>query len=368
MSSLPSTFSPLVPDCPLSAGVQYNRVLAVEHALLAGTTNAAELVCIRVLGQCLLQTESLAGLVHLENAIRSCSRQEQLLALGKFLSKYLAKCPTPASTESPTLEEERETHIMQMETGSLSHAGAKALAMERDGARCLVSGIYSDSLELDVVQQAEVHQRLTGQETGSIHAVHIVPEVLNDLNEAALEDAQDREALRILGLGTKSTAKVLSFQRTILQIFGSQALVDELLGENMHRLENILSLASEIHHKFDLLLLWFEPTENPNEYNVCLRRTLSRPTRYIGWMTMEHVMKVTFPSTAELPAPSPHYLALHAACCRIAHLSDAADHYEKVERDLNEFKTMAAFPSHDAFEKLNIALEYGYVGRSVLEL
>jgi hypothetical protein len=85
-------------------------------------------------------------------------------------------------------------------------------------------------------------------------------------------------------------------------------------------------------------------------------------------MTMEHVMKVTFPSTVELPAPSPHYLALHAACCRIAHLSGAADHYEKVERDLDEFKTMAAFPSHDAFEKLNIALEYGYVGRSVLEL
>jgi hypothetical protein len=126
-------------------------------------------------------------------------------------------------------------------------------AMERDGARCLVSGIYSDSLEPDVVQQAEAHQRLTGQETGSIHAAHIVPEVLNDLNEAALEDAQDREALHILGLGTTSTAKVL-------QIFGSQALVDELLDKNIHRLENILSLASEIHHKFDFLLLWFEPT------------------------------------------------------------------------------------------------------------
>ncbi|SJL09268.1 uncharacterized protein ARMOST_12645 [Armillaria ostoyae] len=39
-----------------------------------------------------------------------------------------------------------------------------------------------------------------------------------------------------------------------------------------------------------------------------------------------------------LPLPSPAYLAIHAACCRVAHLSGAADYVEKVFREEEEIR------------------------------
>jgi hypothetical protein len=41
---------------------------------------------------------------------------------------------------------------------------------------------------------------------------------------------------------------------------------------------------------------------------------------------------------SDLPLPSPHYLRLHAACCRLAHLSGAADHMDKTERNDDSFR------------------------------
>ena len=35
----------------------------------------------------------------------------------------------------------------------------------------------------------------------------------------------------------------------------------------------------------------------------------------------------------ELPLPSPRYLEIHAACCRVAHMSGAADYYRDLDGD-----------------------------------
>jgi hypothetical protein len=44
--------------------------------------------------------------------------------------------------------------------------------------------------------------------------------------------------------------------------------------------------------------------------------------------------RITFTSTdPSLPLPNPEYLKLHAAVCRVAHMSGAADYLDQLEED-----------------------------------
>lgn len=43
-----------------------------------------------------------------------------------------------------------------------------------------------------------------------------------------------------------------------------------------------------------------------------------------------------------LPLPSPAYLELHAACCRVAHLSGAAEYIESIWSDMEDTQVLAA--------------------------
>ncbi|KAJ6503236.1 hypothetical protein C8R47DRAFT_1067323 [Mycena vitilis] len=109
--------------------------------------------------------------------------------------------------------------------------------------------------------------------------------------------------------------------RTMLKIFGWPDLTQELRGMDIHRLENILTMNIDDEDSMDTLLLWFEATGSPNEYNVFVRKQQHRPLRSVHPPQLGRVVpveKVVFSGTAELPAPSPMYLALHAAFCRIA--------------------------------------------------
>ncbi len=47
---------------------------------------------------------------------------------------------------------------------------------------------------------------------------------------------------------------------TILQLFGLTHILDEVNGNNIHRVENILTLCLHHHKQFDLLGLWLEAT------------------------------------------------------------------------------------------------------------
>lgn len=42
-----------------------------------------------------------------------------------------------------------------------------------------------------------------------------------------------------------------------------------------------------------------------------------------------------------LPVPDPQYLALHAACARVAHLSGAGEYIDKVLREIEETTVLA---------------------------
>ena len=53
--------------------------------------------------------------------------------------------------------------------------------------------------------------------------------------------------------------------------------------------------------------------------------------------------------------PDPRYLALHAACARVAHLSGAAEYIERRYRELEDIKVLAR--NGTSADMLSFALE-----------
>ena len=49
----------------------------------------------------------------------------------------------------------------------------------------------------------------------------------------------------------------------------------------------------------------------------------------------------TTPKLDELPLPSRDYLALHAACAKVAHCSGAAEYIDRMDTDLDETFVLA---------------------------
>ena len=45
-----------------------------------------------------------------------------------------------------------------------------------------------------------------------------------------------------------------------MKCFGYEALPEELNGAKVHRLENVMTLAPELHTQFDQLEIWFVAT------------------------------------------------------------------------------------------------------------
>jgi hypothetical protein len=60
-------------------------------------------------------------------------------------------------------------------------------------------------------------------------------------------------------------------------------------------------------------------------------------------MTLRDVpnLVVTFNSVDDLALPDPRYLKLHAAVCRVARMSGAAQYLESSDRDQEEIRVMA---------------------------
>ena len=85
----------------------------------------------------------------------------------------------------------------------------------------------------------------------------------------------------------------------------------------------------------------------PHTYNV----------RGRDWAVLAGTLsQVTFRSDdPSLPPPNPRYLALHAACAKVAFMSGAAEHIDMIMRDIEDIKVLAADGS--SAEVLALALQ-----------
>ena len=154
----------------------------------------------------------------------------------------------------------------------------------------------------------------------------------------------------------------------ILKLFGYDVQPD-LKGEKMNRLENLMTLFFTIYKLFDELNFWLEEVEGKvgwvsstqaltrltsplqeNTYRTCLakkfedartRKGLSIPPEVhfkVHDVDLAHrgAQDPAPPGcqTRHLALPNSKYLRLHAACCRVADLSGAAEYLAETHRDM----------------------------------
>ena len=50
---------------------------------------------------------------------------------------------------------------------------------------------------------------------------------------------------------------------------------------------------------------------------------------------------ITFQTETDIPLPDPDYLRIHAACCRVAHLSGATGYMDKILEDLEAMRVLS---------------------------
>ena len=138
---------------------------------------------------------------------------------------------------------------------------------------------------------------------------------------------------------------------SIPEIFGHENIIEDLAGDRINRLENIVSMNASSHLLFDDLRLWLKPVEvrlsslslswlhigqqdAPHTYRVCTAKDSLRNVPPLP-------EQVTFATVTDLPLSHCGYLALHALCCEVAWMSGATEHIMDIERRMDNTKVLA---------------------------
>ncbi|KAJ3853181.1 hypothetical protein EV368DRAFT_39440, partial [Lentinula lateritia] len=180
-------------------------------------------------------------------------------------------------------------------------------ALVRDGYRCVVTGIIDTKCKgfFDLTE-------LKKSGTLRTECAHIIP-----------------EATYFLLSQKDYSASVLA----VFDRFGVQ--FDKLNEGNIHSLWNVMTLVQPIRDCFDRLELWFEATGNEHEYFI---KTTDETNRLLSELNGPITLTSSDP---KLPLPDPKLLAFHAAACRIAHFSGAAEYMDEILRDFERLSVLA---------------------------
>jgi hypothetical protein len=130
--------------------------------------------------------------------------------------------------------------------------------------------------------------------------------------------------------------------------FGFEDLPEKLAGNGIHTLENVPTLEASFRFFFETLEMWFEAIVSG--LGIFTPRTEglqdSQDNTYAiraGHDSMLHACRdnpITLTSQhPDLPLPNRTFLAIHAACCRIAGLSGATKYINKTPDDMEEVGT-----------------------------
>ncbi|KAF8964874.1 hypothetical protein BDZ97DRAFT_1904240 [Flammula alnicola] len=302
---------PLPPN-PYNTGQQavlhaaYKRcvILQNSHLEVVQCGRLSVLICARLLGYMILEAPIDEGRTEFVSEIVRCVNDVDLQKLAEVYKNHLLRLfrrikghtPTPSRHPSaPSFDTQAAGFSLLLAPTPGSHGSAKEQALERDGYRCVFSGrLDSRSVDEGRVQEDD-------------ESVTTVTELAHIFDRSTNE-----------GLEDEKKASYASSALAVLSRFGRIDAVRELNGAGLHRLENVLTLASDLHQMFDKLQLWLE--RKPDV--------------------------IVFSGT--LPPPDPRYLALHAACARVAHLSGAGEYIDRILRDIERVGVLASHGNSDA--------------------
>ncbi|TFK31757.1 hypothetical protein BDQ12DRAFT_707890 [Crucibulum laeve] len=268
----------------------------------------------------------LGYLIHfVTQEIFSCKDNESFVALGQTYYNFYIKAfrSNKGRTPAPSSHPSRRSfdNLKDIIGGTLveapqSHVNAKANALIRDNFRCVVTRRYDDNSVRQNKELEEIYKSDPHSMTAETQCAHIFAESTN-ANIAPGSDKRD------------CATGVLA----VLKRFGFTKIEEDLNGRNVHRLENVMTLEPSVHSSFDKLKIWFIATNVENRYKV---------TGTHEFMLRQYPEYVTFstPDPIKLPVPSPTYLAIHAACAQVAHLSGASEYIDKFDRDMEDGTTL----------------------------
>ncbi|KAG6371938.1 hypothetical protein JVT61DRAFT_8949 [Boletus reticuloceps] len=212
------------------------------------------------------------------------------------------------------LEVENDEMKVDITRAPKNHKDAKYHALTRDNWRCVVTGTLDRRVPEHIAQL---------DPTGDVvytQCAHIIPEST------------------YFGVQPKSKENnKLDYSASVLAVlkrFGYD--IDSLNGKNVHSLTNVISMTSDVHEAFDRLELYFEATSLKDCYEV---RWFGRKP-FLG--NVRELVQFSTWDPENLPVPARELLALHATCCKVAHLSGAAEYIDEISRDADELDVLSA--------------------------
>ncbi|KAI6028991.1 hypothetical protein EDC04DRAFT_2572705 [Pisolithus marmoratus] len=221
--------------------------------------------------------------------------------------------PTPSFHSSrPSFDNLTDVTESMLKEPPQDHQTAKNYALARDGFQCAVTKVYGSTAIL-ASNELMMKVEREGEEAGPTHCAHIFPESIN----ANIASGSEKYATSVWA---------------VLDCFGYSSLREELNDPNIHRLENIITM-EPLHNKFERLQD-LTSQGRPNEYRL---------EAIYDFFTVRYPKYVTFstPEPKKLPLPSPTYLAIHAACAKVAHLSGAAQYIADIFRHMEDILVLA---------------------------
>ncbi|KAF8349171.1 hypothetical protein F5887DRAFT_1243450, partial [Amanita rubescens] len=224
---------------------------------------------------------------------RSCLISESYIMITLLRLFRFAKIRTPLqSRQRSSFNTQADMIKSMLEEAPTGHETAKRKALVRDRFRCVISGRY----DRESVNRSRELDETPGIKVVGTECAHILSESTNT---------------------------------AVLSRFCSREIMKELKGHKVHRLENVMTMCYYAHSLFDSLEMWLEPTDVENVYNLkaVYPRDIARYQQVITFST---------DNQKALPVPSREYLALHAACAKVAHLSAAAEYMDSVIREMEE--------------------------------
>ncbi|KAL0958578.1 hypothetical protein HGRIS_000716 [Hohenbuehelia grisea] len=337
----------------LTAHSAYSLVRAHERNLIAHESPGdrdPRIIHLRVLGWMMIFSANDEMRAEMARAIVSCNdKLDQLVALGTFYRDHWIrtfkkiKGPTPRASghiSRPSFDTISLFVAHFLDPAPKDYQAAKQNALIRDGHRCMVTGRYDDTSYMKI---QELHNELDADPNTSVGVVECAHIFARSTNTNFSDDVKRAYA---------------GAAWTVLMRFGYSDFLEELNGADIHRLSNLLTLDKDIHSWFDNLWLWFEPLvsipfnilgfisyfktsqdDDPDSHRYKVQTTSSK--------LYERVPRtVTFfnrtpTDIAPLPMPNKRYLAMHAACAKVAHMSGAAEALDDLDRRYDEGTVLA---------------------------
>ncbi|KIM35294.1 hypothetical protein M413DRAFT_32599 [Hebeloma cylindrosporum] len=244
----------------------YNICLSLEKSLQLAVDKGEDvgnnLIYIRILGYLMHYMPTDRGLRKLIEEINSCVDDSALLGVGnvyydQFIRAFRAnRNPNQTYFASPAVFDTSDSDIADgsLDEAQQSHASATQKALLRDGYRCVVTQIHdSNSIIRHKIPQAiQSFDADPDQKLVFTYGTHIIAKSSNG-NIGNDEDKRNYE-------GT---------MWAVMERFGYDTLPEELNGSKIHRLENVMTLSSDVHQYFDQLSIWFTAIPGiPNKYKL----------------------------------------------------------------------------------------------------